>query len=259
MRQASDQIMKLSLEFGGNAPFVVFDDADVDGAVEGAIQSKFRNGRQTCVCANRLHVQAGVYDAFAAKFSDRVNALKVGDGFEPGVDIGSMIDRRAVAKVMTHVEDATQHGGRITTGGRTLERGPLFLAPTVVADATSEMLFAREETLGPFAPLFRFETFEDVIRLANETVFGLASYFYTRDISCDWRVAEALEYGMIGIKTGLISTELAPFGGVKQSGVGREGSRYGLEDFTEMKYILPWVHLEMNYQVLYLRHDQQGS
>ena len=237
MRQASDQIMKLSLELGGNAPFIVFDDADVEAAVEGAIQSKFRNAGQTCVCANRLYVQSGIYDAFASKLTERVSALKVGDGFEPGVDIGPMIDRRAVAKVMAHVEDATRHGGRVTTGGRTLERGPLFLAPTVVADANAQMLFAREETFGPLAPLFRFDTVEDVIRMANDTEFGLASYFYTRDISRAWRVAEALEYGMVGMNTGLISTELAPFGGVKQSGVGREGSRYGLEDFTEMKYM----------------------
>ena len=215
----------------------MFDDADLEAAVEGAILSKFRNAGQTCVCANRLYVQSGIYDAFAAKLSERVAGLKVGDGFEPGVDIGPMIDHRAVAKVMAHGEDATRQGGRVTAGGRALERGPLFLAPTVVVDATSHMLFAREETFGPLAPLFRFDTVEDVIRTANDTEFGLASYFFTRDISRAWRVADALEYGMVGINTGLISTEVAPFGGIKQSGVGREGSRYGLEDFTEMKYM----------------------
>jgi succinate-semialdehyde dehydrogenase/glutarate-semialdehyde dehydrogenase len=237
MRQAADQIMKLSLELGGNAPFIVFDDADVDAAVEGAIQSKFRNAGQTCVCANRIYVQSGVYDDFAERLTARVARLKVGDGFEPGMDLGPMIDRRAVVKMQAHIEDAKRRGGRVTVGGGTLARGPLFFAPTVVADATAEMIVAREETFGPLAPLFRFETVEDVIAMANDTEFGLASYFYTRDISRAWRVAEALEYGMVGINTGLISTELAPFGGIKQSGLGREGSRYGLEEFTEMKYM----------------------
>ena len=237
MRQAADQIMKLSLELGGNAPFIVFDDADIDAAVDGAIQSKFRNAGQTCVCANRIYVQAGVYKAFAERLAERVRALRVGDGFECNVDLGPLIDAAAVAKVRQHISDATRLGAKVAAGGETLERGPLFFAPTVLTDVTSYMLVSKEETFGPLAPLFRFGSIEDVIQLANDTEFGLASYFYTRDVSRAWRVAEALEYGMVGINTGLISTEVAPFGGVKQSGVGREGSKYGLQDFTEMKYV----------------------
>ena len=235
MRQGADQIMRLSLELGGNAPFIVFDDADLDAAVEGAMVSKYRNNGQTCVCANRLYVQAGVYDAFAEKLVKAVEKLKVGNGFETGTTTGPLIDAKAVAKVERHLADAKAQGGRVLTGGHRLDGQ--FFAPTVVADATADMLVAREETFGPLAPLFKFETEADVIRLANATEFGLASYFYARDLSRVFRVAEALDYGMVGINTGLISTELAPFGGVKQSGHGREGSKYGIEDYLDIKYL----------------------
>ena len=237
MRQCSDQVKKISLELGGNAPFIVFDDADIDAAVEGAMISKFRNAGQTCVCANRIFVQAGVYDAFAEKLAVKVGELKVGDGFGDGVTTGPMIDGQGLEKVEEHVADAVAHGASVLTGGKSDEHGGTFYEPTVLTGMTREMKVAREETFGPVAPLFRFETVDEVISLANDTEFGLASYFYARDLSRVWKVAEALEYGMVGINTGLISTEVAPFGGVKQSGLGREGSKYGIEDFVEIKYL----------------------
>ncbi|OEO30404.1 succinate-semialdehyde dehydrogenase (NADP(+)) [Devosia insulae DS-56] len=235
MRQGADQIKRLSLELGGNAPFIVFDDADLDAAVEGAMISKYRNNGQTCVCANRIYVQAGVYDAFAAKLTAAVEKLKVGDGFGEEVTTGPLIDQKAVEKVERHLTDALRKGGRLLVGGKRKEG--LFFEPTIVADATADMMLAREETFGPLAPLFRFETVEEVIQLANATEFGLASYFYARDLSRVFEVAEALDYGMVGINTGLISTEVAPFGGVKQSGHGREGSKYGIEDYLDIKYL----------------------
>ena len=235
LRQGADQVMKMSMELGGNAPFIVFDDADLDAAVEGALIAKFRNNGQTCVCANRIYVQAGVYDAFAAKLATAVAALTTGDGFAEGVALGPMIDADALAKVQAHVSDATALGAEVLTGGTA--SGGLFFPATVLKGATPAMRLAREETFGPVAPLFRFETVEEVIRLANETEFGLASYFYARDMARVWRVAEALDYGMVGINTGQISTETAPFGGVKQSGQGREGSRYGADDYLELKYL----------------------
>ncbi len=235
LRQGADQVMKMSMELGGNAPFIVFDDADLDAAVEGAMIAKFRNNGQTCVCANRIYVQAGVYDAFAAKLATAVAALTTGDGFAEGVALGPMIDADALAKVQAHVSDATALGAEVLTGGTA--SGGLFFPATVLKGATPAMRLAREETFGPVAPLFRFETVEEVIRLANETEFGLASYFYARDMARVWRVAEALDYGMVGINTGQISTETAPFGGVKQSGQGREGSRYGADDYLELKYL----------------------
>ena len=237
MRQGADQILKFGLELGGNAPFIVFDDADLDAAVEGAMVSKYRNNGQTCVCANRFYVQAGVYDAFAAKLSARVAAMKVGDGFDAGVDAGPLIDTKALAKVEEHVADAVAHGAQVITGGLRHERGGLFFQPTVLTGVTSRMKVSREETFGPVAPLFRFNTEEEAIAHANDTEFGLAAYFYANDLSRVFRVGEALEYGMVGINTGLISTEVAPFGGVKQSGQGREGSKYGLDDYLEIKYL----------------------
>ncbi|TCM65726.1 NAD-dependent succinate-semialdehyde dehydrogenase [Rhizobium sp. BK068] len=237
MRQGADQIMKLGLELGGNAPFIVFDDADLDAAVEGAMVSKYRNNGQTCVCANRLYVQSGVYDAFARKLADRVSSMKVGDGFEQGVNAGPLIDKKALAKVQEHIDDAVSKGAAITVGGKAHERGGLFFEPTVLTGVTTEMKVATEETFGPVAPLFKFETEEQVVEMANNTEFGLASYFFAKDVSKIFRVAEELEYGMVGINTGLISTEVAPFGGIKQSGQGREGSKYGLDDYTEIKYL----------------------
>jgi succinate-semialdehyde dehydrogenase / glutarate-semialdehyde dehydrogenase len=237
MRQSADTIKKLSLELGGNAPFIVFDDADLDAAVEGALASKYRNTGQTCVCANRLYVQDGVYDAFAEKLVTAVRKLKVGNGVEPGVTQGPLIDMGAVAKVEQHVADAVEKGGRVLTGGKRHALGFSFFEPTVVADVTSDMLVAKEETFGPVAPLFRFKTDEEVIAMANDTEFGLASYFYSRDIGRIWRVAEGLESGMVGINTGLISNEIAPFGGVKQSGLGREGSKYGMDEYLVIKYL----------------------
>ena len=237
MRQAADQIKKLGLELGGNAPFIVFDDADLDAAVEGAMVSKYRNAGQTCVCANRIYVQSGVYDAFAAKLAARVSAMKVGDGLETGVTTGPMIDANALAKVQEHVDDAVSKGAKIAVGGKQPDLGGLFYQPTILTGVTSDMMVAREETFGPVAPLFRFETEEDVVAMANNTEFGLASYFYSKDVAKIFRVAEQLEYGMVGVNTGLISTEVAPFGGIKQSGTGREGSKYGLEDYTELKYM----------------------
>lgn len=237
LRQAADQIKKCSMELGGNAPFIVFDDADLDAAVEGAMISKYRNNGQTCVCANRIYVQAGVYDAFAEKLARAVERLKVGDGLEDGVTTGPLINEDAVRKVEEHIADALAGGAQIVTGGKRHELGGTFFQPTVLKGVTHDMKVASEETFGPVAPLFRFETEEEVIAMANDTIFGLASYFYARDIGRITRVQEALEYGMVGVNTGLISTEVAPFGGVKQSGLGREGSRHGVEDYLEMKYI----------------------
>ncbi|WP_288192748.1 NAD-dependent succinate-semialdehyde dehydrogenase [uncultured Phyllobacterium sp.] len=237
MRQGAKQIMKLGLELGGNAPFIVFDDADLDAAVEGAMISKYRNNGQTCICANRLYVHSGVYDAFAEKLSVKVGLMKVGDGFEPGVDAGPLITDSAMAKVAEHITDALEKGAEVAVGGKPDAKGGLFFQPTILTGVTMEMKVAREETFGPVAPLFRFETEEDVIEMANNTEFGLASYFYSKDMSKIFRVAEALEYGMVGINTGLISTEVAPFGGIKQSGQGREGSKYGIEDYVEVKYL----------------------
>ncbi|MGZ9709659.1 NADP-dependent succinate-semialdehyde dehydrogenase [Glaciimonas sp. GNP009] len=237
MEQCAPTIKKLSLELGGNAPFIVFDDADLDAAVEGAMASKYRNAGQTCVCANRLYVQAGVYDAFAEKLVAAVAKLKVGDGQQEGVTQGPLIDQKAVEKVEQHIADALSKGARILAGGKRHSLGHSFFEPTILADVTSDMVVAREETFGPMAPLFRFTTDDEVVAMANDTEFGLASYFYSRDIGRIWRVAEALESGIVGINTGLISTEVAPFGGVKQSGLGREGSKYGIEDYQVIKYL----------------------
>ncbi len=235
MRQCAPTIKKLSLELGGNAPFIVFDDADIDSAVEGAMISKYRNAGQTCVCANRLYVQDGVYDAFVAKLAAKAKGIKVGNGFETGITQGPLIDAPALAKVEEHVADALAKGAKVLTGGRRI--GSQFYEPTVLAEATSEMLCAREETFGPVAPVFRFKTEAEAIEMANATEFGLASYFYSRDIGRIFRVGEALEYGMVGVNTGLISTSEVPFGGVKQSGLGREGSHHGIDDYLETKYL----------------------
>ena len=237
MRQGADQIMKLGLELGGNAPFIVFDDADLDAAVEGAMVSKYRNNGQTCVCANRLYVQSGVYEAFAEKLATRVAVMKVGDGFDEDVSVGPLISLKALEKVEEHVSDAISKGATVVVGGKRDKRGGLFFQPTILTGVTEKMRVAREETFGPVAPIFKFETEQDVIEMANDTEFGLASYFFSKDMSKIFRVAEALEYGMVGINTGLISTEVAPFGGIKQSGQGREGSKYGIEDYLEIKYL----------------------
>ena len=237
MKQSSESIKKLSLELGGNAPFIVFDDADLDAAVEGAIVCKYRNAGQTCVCANRLYVQAGVYDAFAEKLKKRVSEMKVGDGFSDGVALGPMIEMSSVEKVEEHIADAKSKGAEIVVGGERHELGGTFFQPTIMTGVTKEMKVAREETFGPLAPLFKFDDVDDVIAQANDTIFGLAAYFYAKDMSRVWKVAEELEYGIVGINTGIISTEVAPFGGVKQSGLGREGSHYGVEDYLEMKYL----------------------
>ncbi len=237
MAQCAPTIKKLSLELGGNAPFIVFDDADLDAAVAGALASKYRNSGQTCVCANRIYVQDGVYDAFAAKLATAVEALVVGDGFQSGVTQGPLIDDKAVQKVEQHIADALAKGAVVRTGGRRHRLGHGFFEPTVLTGVTSAMRVATEETFGPLAPLFRFATDEEALALANNTEFGLASYFYSRDIGRIWRVAEGLESGMVGVNTGMISTEVAPFGGVKQSGLGREGSKYGIDDYLVIKYI----------------------
>ena len=226
MRQSADQIKKTSMELGGNAPFIVFDDADLDAAVG-----------QTCVCANRIYVQAGVYDAFAEKLAAAVSKMKIGDGFGDGVTTGPLISEDAVEKVMDHIADATDKGAKVITGGKRHSLGGTFFEPTILTGVTRDMKVAGEETFGPVAPLFKFDSVDDVIEQANDTIFGLASYFYANDLSKVWRVAEALEYGMVGVNTGLISTEVAPFGGVKQSGQGREGSKYGCDDYLEMKYV----------------------
>ena len=235
MAQSAPTIKKLSLELGGNAPFIVFDDADLDSAVEGAIASKYRNAGQTCVCANRIYVQDGVYEAFVEKFSARVKSLKVGNGFEEGVVQGPLIEPAALEKVQRHVDDAKARGGRVVVGGSRLKGQ--FFEPTVVADATGDMLCAKEETFGPLAPVFRFRTEQEAIAAANATEFGLASYFYSRDVGRIFRVSEALEYGMVGINVGIIATEHVPFGGVKQSGLGREGSHHGMDEYLEIKYL----------------------
>ena len=235
MKQCAPTVKKLSLELGGNAPFIVFDDADIDSAVEGALASKYRNAGQTCVCANRFYVQEGVYDAFVAKFSAKVKTLKVGNGFEEGVTQGPLIEDAAIAKVKRHVADAVAKGGKVETGGNALQGQ--FFEPTVVSGASADMLCAREETFGPFAPVFKFKTEQDAVFAANNTEFGLASYFYSRDIGRIHRVAEALEYGMVGINVGILASEHVPFGGVKQSGLGREGSHFGMDDYVEIKYL----------------------
>ncbi|HEY2808652.1 MAG TPA: NADP-dependent succinate-semialdehyde dehydrogenase [Steroidobacteraceae bacterium] len=237
MAQCAGTMKKVSLELGGNAPFIVFDDADLDAAVAGAIASKYRNTGQTCVCANRLLVQAGIYEAFTAKLVKAVAQLRVGDGLAGVTDQGPLIDDKALAKVEEHLADAVGKGARIVLGGKRHALGGTFFEPTVLAEVTPAMLVAREETFGPLAPLFRFATEADAIRMANDTEFGLAAYFYTRDLARSWRVAEALEYGIVGLNTGLISTEVAPFGGIKESGTGREGSKYGILDYTELKYL----------------------
>lgn len=242
MRQAADTVKKASMELGGNAPFIVFDDADIDAALDGAMASKYRNAGQTCVCANRFFVQSGVYDAFVEKFSARVAALSIGDGAVDGIEVGPLINAAAVAKVEQLVESATADGAEAVVGGKRADLGAglggNFYQPTVLAGARSDMAIAQAEIFGPVAPVFKFETEEEVIRLANDTPYGLAAYFYARDLGRVWRVSEALEYGMVGVNEGILSTEVAPFGGVKESGIGREGSRYGLEEYLEMKYCL---------------------
>jgi succinate-semialdehyde dehydrogenase/glutarate-semialdehyde dehydrogenase len=225
------------MELGGNAPFIVFNDADLDAAVEGAMISKYRNNGQTCVCANRIYVQSGVYDAFAEKLTVAVNSMKIGDGFEDGITAGPLITKDAVDKVVEHIADATSKGAKIATGGSLHKLGGTFFEPTILTGVTRNMMIADEETFGPVAPLFKFDEVDDVIKQANDTIFGLASYFYANDLTQVWRVVEALEYGMVGVNTGLISTEVAPFGGIKQSGQGREGSKYGVDDYLEMKYV----------------------
>jgi succinate-semialdehyde dehydrogenase/glutarate-semialdehyde dehydrogenase len=237
MRQCADTVKKVSMELGGNAPFIVFDDADIDAAVEGAMMSKFRNTGQTCVCANRILVQDGVYDAFAAKLAKAVAGLKVGYGLEDGVSQGPLIDTAALAKVEEHLSDATAKGAQVAIGGGRHERGGTFYQPTVLTEVTTDMKVTQEETFGPLAPLFRFSTDEEAIAMANDTPFGLASYFYARDLGRVWRVAEAIESGIVGVNTGIISNEVAPFGGIKESGIGREGSKYGMDDFLEIKYL----------------------
>lgn len=237
MQQSASSIKKVSMELGGNAPFIVFDDADIDAAVQGAMASKYRNAGQTCVCANRIYVHDAVYDQFASKLVEAVSGLKVGSGLEDGVTMGPLIDDAAVNKVQEHIADALSHGGRVLSGGKAHALGRSFFEPTVIADVTKAMKVAREETFGPLAPLFRFHSDEEVVAMANDTEFGLAAYFYSRDIGRIWRVAEQLEYGMVGINTGILSNEAAPFGGVKQSGVGREGSKYGMDDYMVMKYL----------------------
>src|SRR5512139_3786524 len=237
MRQSADTIKKLSLELGGNAPFIVFDDADLDAAADGAMASKYRNAGQTCVCANRIYVQEGVYDAFAKKLAERMETLKVGRGTEAGVNVGPLIDAQGLAKVEEHVADAVAKGAKVVVGGRRSALGGRFYEPTLLTGVTPEMKVSREETFGPVAPLFRFKDEADALRLANATEFGLAGYFYARDVGRVFRVAEGLETGMVGVNVGIISNEVAPFGGVKQSGLGREGSKYGVEDFLEIKYV----------------------
>ena len=238
IKQCADTVKQMGLELGGNAPFIVFDDADVDAAVQGAIISKYRNAGQTCVCANRIYVQDAIYDEFAEKLSREVEKIVVGPGDQPGVSQGPLINDAAVAKVEDHVADALSKGAEIATGGKRHEAGDRFFEPTVLTNVTTDMKITREETFGPVAPLYRFKEDDEVVELANATEFGLASYFYARDIGRIWRVAEALDYGMVAINTGLLSTEVAPFGGVKESGIGREGSRHGVDEFTELKYLL---------------------
>lgn len=235
MKGAAESVKRISLELGGNAPFIVFDDCDLDLAVEGAIASKYRNGGQTCVCANRILVQSGVYEAFAKTLARRVDSLKVGSGTEAGVDIGPMINQAAIEKINAHVADALSKGASVVTSARSLPQGSQYVSPIVLRDANDSMLLAREETFGPVAPLFRFESEAEAVRLANATPYGLAAYFYTENLKRAWRVGEALEFGMVGLNTGAISTEVAPFGGVKRSGLGREGSTLGIEEYLEVK------------------------
>ena len=237
MRECADTVKKISLELGGNAPFIVFDDADLEAAVQGAMACKYRNSGQTCVCANRILVQNGIYDAFAAQFTEAVQSLQVGDGFLPGTQQGPLIDMRAVEKTENHIADAVSKGARLLTGGRRHPLGGTFFQPTVLAETTPAMRIASEETFGPVAPLFRFDTETQAVQMANDTQFGLASYFYSKDMGRIWRVAEGLEYGMVGINTGILSTAVAPFGGIKQSGIGREGSKYGMDEYLEIKYL----------------------
>ena len=237
MAQCAATVKKVSFELGGNAPFIVFDDADLNAAVDGALIAKYRNAGQTCVCANRFLIQSGIYDAFAERFAARVRDMKVGPGTEEGVVQGPLIDDAALLKVEAHVADALGLGARILCGGSRHDQGGNFFQPTVLADVTPAMRVAREETFGPVAPLFRFETEAEAVAMANDTEFGLAAYFYSRSLARSWRVGEALEYGMVGVNTGLISNEVAPFGGIKQSGIGREGSKYGIDDYLEIKYL----------------------
>jgi succinate-semialdehyde dehydrogenase/glutarate-semialdehyde dehydrogenase len=237
MVECAKDIKKVSLELGGNAPFIVFDDADLDAAVEGALVSKYRNNGQTCVCANRLYIQDGVYDAFVVKLTAAVARLNIGNGLENGVTTGPLIDAKAMAKVQEHIDDAVSKGARVVAGGKPHALGGTFFEPTVLVDVPRNAAVAREETFGPLAPLFRFNDEADVIAMANDTEFGLASYFYARDLSRVFRVGEALEYGIVGVNTGIISNEVAPFGGIKASGLGREGSKYGIEDYLEIKYL----------------------
>jgi succinate-semialdehyde dehydrogenase/glutarate-semialdehyde dehydrogenase len=237
MEQCAATVKKTSMELGGNAPFIVFDDADVEMAVKGAIASKYRNAGQTCVCANRILVQDGVYDAFSARLAEAAGAMKVAQGFEQGAVIGPLIDMKAVEKVEAHIADALKKGAKIATGGHRHALGGSFFEPTVLTDVTTDMIITKEETFGPVAPLYRFKTEAEAVKMANDTEFGLAAYFYSRDIGRIWRVAEALEYGIVGINEGIISTEIAPFGGMKESGIGREGSKYGIEDYLEIKYL----------------------
>lgn len=236
--QCASTVKKISMELGGNAPFIVFDDADLDEAVTAALQSKFRNAGQTCVCANRLYVQSGVYDIFIKKFVTAVEQFKVGPGLEEGVNFGPVIDQNALNKVQEHIQNAVSYGAKVVSGGNKHSLGGLFFQPTVISDVTQQMAVAKEETFGPLAPIFKFETEEEVIQYANDTEFGLASYFFTKDLGRAMRVADALEYGMVALNTGLLSNEAAPFGGIKQSGLGREGSKYGIEDYLEIKYVL---------------------
>ncbi|MFH1156956.1 MAG: NAD-dependent succinate-semialdehyde dehydrogenase [Pseudomonadota bacterium] len=237
VRDCAGTMKKVSMELGGNAPFIVFDDADLDAAVQGALISKYRNTGQTCVCANRFLVQAGIYESFCLKLADAVKTMTVGNGLKPGTQQGPLIDRAALEKVQAHISDALARGGRLVTGGRPHALGGTFFEPTIIADATPDMRVAREEIFGPLAPIFRFETEEEAVRMANDTEFGLAAYFYTRDLARTWRVSEGLEYGMVGINTGLVANTVAPFGGVKESGIGREGSMYGVDDYIEIKYL----------------------
>jgi succinate-semialdehyde dehydrogenase/glutarate-semialdehyde dehydrogenase len=235
--QAANKVLRLSMELGGNAPLIVFDDADLDTAVEGAMQSKFRNAGQTCVCANRIYAQAGIHDSFVSRLAERMSKLEVGDGFAQSTAIGPLINERAVTKWRSHIDDAVAKGASIVLGGERHSKGGTFVQPTLISGVTRDMLVASEETFAPLAPVFRFETTEEVIRQANDTEFGLAAYFFAKDMAQIWKVAEALEYGMVGVNTGMISTEVAPFGGVKQSGFGREGSKHGIDDYVTMKYV----------------------
>jgi len=237
VRDCAGTMKRVSMELGGNAPFIVFDDADIDAAVEGAMACKYRNSGQTCVCANRIYVQAGVYDAFCRKLTTAVQGLKVGNGFDDGVQQGPLIDMAAVEVVESHTKDAVSKGGKVLTGGTRHALGGSFFAPTIIADVTDDMRVAKEETFGPLAPVFKFETEDEVVRKANDTEFGLAAYFFTRDLGRSWRMGEKLEYGLVGINSGIISNPVAPFGGVKESGNGREGSKYGLDDYLEIKYM----------------------